>query len=168
VWHARTRLYEEVQQLRGQAKRDEATIAELRNEAGRNEADRDALQAEIARLQPGSPASNYAPARAERPSPGESAEGEPGFSPDDDRLEDVTQRFWRERERLLADIRRGEAVGTEEERKKLLDFLLDALKQVERVSPNGSEAIAEPREQDQNHGSSVFAPESENFGPSSQ
>ena len=65
-------------------------------------------------------------------------------SPEDSRLGDVTQRFWRERERLLADMRRGEAVGTEEERKKLLDFLLDALKQVERVAPNGSDAITDP------------------------
>lgn len=159
MWHARTRLYEEVVQLREQARRDGATIAELRAEAARSDAARDARHAEP-------PASS-----------GGSEQGEPGAATENARFGEVTQEFGKE-QRLLADIRRGEAVGTPEERKRLLDFLLDALKQVERVFPNGSDGIEDagaepdgrqkPPEWEQSHRSPDWATESKNAGPSSQ
>ncbi len=85
VWHGRTRLYEEVLQLREQLREREETIALLRE------------QLRLRQTQP-----------------------DPAAAPEE------------------------AAHGGAEERQKLIDFLLDALKQVERVPTNGSGAVAEP------------------------
>lgn len=90
VWHDRTRLYEEVLQLREQLRARERMIEELRGKA---------------RL---------------RPTETDSAAAVEGA------VRDATG-----------------AVATEE-RQKLIDFLLDALKQVERVPSNGSGPVGQP------------------------
>jgi hypothetical protein len=89
VWHGRTRLYEEVQQLREQLRQRDEAIAELREQL---------------RLRQAQPDSAAAPEQEDQ---------------DNARAAHV------------------------EERQKLIDFLLDALKQVEQVPTNGSGAMAE-------------------------
>ena len=121
VWHERTRLYEEV-------RREQAVGAQLRDEAERARADRDARVAELSRAQ-----ANIRELQAAM------EELEPAYGQEELR---------KERDKLLDEVRRMGAATVEERRmrQKLVDFLLDGLKRVERAQANGSTAdLGEPQ-----------------------
>jgi hypothetical protein len=105
VWHDRTRLYEEVQRLRGVLRENEAAAELLRADAERLEADHERALAELAEYR-------------------SSGQVEP---------DEVRQ----ERDQLLEEIRGGRAASAEQ-RKELLEFLLDALRDVGPVPANGT------------------------------
>jgi hypothetical protein len=125
VWHARTRLYEEVLGLRDRLKQEEKIVSELRAESERAAADRAALLTELER------------ARA-------SLEGRSPVLPMPPQTGSV-ESFLQDRDRLLDEVTRRD-VDTPEERQKLLEFLLDALKRVEQVPSDGQDAVTEPAE----------------------
>jgi DivIVA domain-containing protein len=141
VWHERTSLYEEVVQLREQLRQEEAAIAELRDEGERTKVDRDALLAQLELRQAEVRELRAAVKQVEHP-PRDHTEEEYGSSAEGAQLRSVTEELRKERDRVLDEIRRGGAAAADE-RKKLLEFLLDALKQVEGMSSNGLDAAAQ-------------------------
>ena len=127
VWHERTQFYEEL-------RRDRAELTRLRDQTARADSDRDAL---IDELEQARASVRELQAVMEQLEPARDAEGHL-VSTDDLR---------KERDRLLEEVRRM-GVATAEERdtrERIIDFLLDGLKRVERTQANGSRTEPEER-----------------------
>jgi chromosome segregation ATPase len=141
VWHERTRLYQDVLRLQEQLKREQAAITTVRSEVERARADRSALLAELEQAQ-----ADVRQLRAamEQLEPGD-LEAERRLAAERAQLREATDELRKERDRLLDEVRRMDAATAEERnmRERLVDFLLDGLKRVERVPLNGSEATVE-------------------------
>lgn len=137
VWHQRTTLYADVRQLQEQLRRQEIALADRQREhAQRSETDRAALLAELEQTQ-----TELRELRAA----GEQLDAEQSQRhPEQERsaaeltrLQAEAERLRNERDRLLEETRRWTTV-INEERKKLSDYLLNTLNQIEHVSTNGS------------------------------
>jgi chromosome segregation ATPase len=167
VWHERTRLYQDVLRLQEQLRREQAAITTVRSEVERARADRSALLAELEQAQ-----ADVRQLRAamEQLEPGD-LEAERRLAAERAQLREATDELRKERDRLLDEVRRMDAATAEERnmRERLVDFLLDGLKRVERVPLNGSEATVERGELPFQDGagprsSSDSAPEDESTG----
>lgn len=135
VWNERTRLYEDVLQLRKQ-------LAELREETERAVADRGAL---VSKLEHAQANARDLSAAMEQLEP---SEEEQRSASERTQLRDLVEKLQNERDRLQEDLRRVDSATAEERssREKLVQFLMEALKQVEMAGPGGSKARSEPGE----------------------
>jgi len=124
VWHQRTRLFEEVQRLREQVEHREELIARLQTEvAGLSGASEDTAGLDGEPLEPGA-------------APPAAAEADAAPTADTSVVEHMAAELREQSDHLLGEIHNG-GVSSADERKKLLEFLLDALRRVDEVSTNG-------------------------------
>ena len=131
VWHERTRLYEDVLRLQEQLRGEQPAIMKLRDDAERTRSELKDAQANVRELR--------AAIDQREPTPGNRGQDERLTSAEPTRLNDAAEELRKERDQLREEVRRLAAVAAEE-RKKLVEFLLDAQKQIERVPSNGLEA----------------------------
>jgi DivIVA domain-containing protein len=144
VWHQRTTLYADVEQLQAQLKRQETALADRqREQSERNETDRAALLAQLEHTQ--TELRELHAAREQLNTEQRERDQEQERSAAElTRLQTEAERLRNERDRLLEETRRW-TTAIKEERQKLSDFLLNALNQVEQLTPNGTT----PARQDQ-------------------
>jgi cell division septum initiation protein DivIVA len=145
VWHQRTTLYADVQQLQEQLKRQEIAHGDRqRADAERNERDRAALLAELEHAQTELQELRAAGEQLDAEQD-ERHEEQERSAAELTRLQADAERLRNERDRLLEETRRWTTVISEE-RTKLSEFLLNALDQVEQVSTNGTTPAARQNE----------------------
>src|SRR5579862_5380183 len=133
VWHQRTTLYADVEQLQDQLRRQEIALTDRqREQAERNETDRAALLAELEQTQTELRELHAAREQLDADQSERDQEQERSAA-ELTRLQSEAERLRNERDRLLEETRRWTTV-INDERKKLSDFLLNALNQVEQVS----------------------------------
>lgn len=137
VWHQRTTLYADVRQLQEELRQQELAHGNhQQDELERARVERTAMLAELKRAQVQLRELQAAGERFDAEQD-QRREEEEHAAAELARLEGEAERLRSERDRLLQEAKRWTAVIAEE-RRKLSDFLLKALDQVERVSPNGS------------------------------
>ena len=137
VWHQRTTLYADVRQLQEQLRRQELAHGNQQRDAlERAGAERTAMLAELKQAQVQLRELQAAGERFDAEQD-QRREEEERAAAELARLQSEAERLQSERDRLLEEAKRWTAVMAEE-RRKLSDFLLKALDQVERVSPNGA------------------------------
>ena len=126
VWHERTQFYEEL-------RRDRAELTRLRDQTARADSDRDALIDELERARA---SIRELQAAMEQLEPARDEEG---------RLVSAEE-LRNERDRLLEEVQRMSAATVQERetRQRMIDFLLDGLKRVERTRGNGSNVDVGP------------------------